>query len=50
MIGNSSERRERELIGEKRRERREERRQNFLDFYKDFFEDSTMKLWSWEVL
>ena len=36
MIGNSRERRERELFGEKRRERREERRKNFLDFYYDF--------------
>ena len=37
VTGNSRERRERELIGEKRRERREERRQNFLDFYQDCF-------------
>ena len=37
MTGNSRERRERELLGEKRRERREERRYNFLDFYYDFF-------------
>ena len=36
MIGNSRERRERELLGEKRRERREERRENFLDFCQDF--------------
>ena len=36
MIGNSRERRERELLGEKRRERREEIRHNFIDFYYDF--------------
>ena len=46
VTGNSRERREREIVGDTRRERREERRYNFLDFYYDFlrFYQETMVL------